>query len=405
MPLMFVNPAPRRRRPLHKAMRAGADRGSRSGEGAAENPYTEKSWMPRRRRRKPVAHKIVRRRKRKNPVARKTVRRRRRNPVAAKVVRRRKRRHARRNPMHRKARRVSVVRRARRNPRPTSARALSRARRSIRNKNKTGLAVAYKRKYKMRSNPRKTTPASLKRARASIRSSHKTPTGAAFMAKYRMRSNPSVGDVMALMKQVLPVAGALYGARAISSKVAPKIPMFDKIPAQYQGTAMAGLLLVGGHIATAKVAMLKQHRGSIMVGLGLNLMDALVSAFAPASVKGYFGLADSYGAGLSDYVQVGDYVSVGATPIDDDITLSDYIEVAGVQEELGLEEELGVEEELGGALDREYLGGVGRDSLLRNIPSVPMLAAAPERSFTREVRSAGPGYDKGDVLYTGIFAD
>lgn len=207
-------------------------------------------------------------------------------------------------------------------------------------------------------------------------------------------------------KQVLPVAFALYGARAVSSKLLTvNIPGFNSIPLQYQSPAMAGIVFVGAHFLTKKVRFLNKWRGGIMIGTGINLVDQVLSAIAPANVKQLFGLA-----GMGDYVEMGDYLSVGATPIDDDITLRDYVEV-GVEEELGLDEELGLEEELGalqtatgtGPLNRAYLGGVSRGSMLKQIPSSPMLAAVPERSFTRRVPQAGAGYDNAESVYGGIF--
>lgn len=218
-----------------------------------------------------------------------------------------------------------------------------------------------------------------------------------------MRSNPGMDTVKAFLGQVLPVAVSLYGARALSYKLAGRIPGVNRLPSQYQGTAVAGVVVAIAHVATKRVAPLKKWRWGIMLGTGLNLVDNVLSAFAPASVKAMFGLGDIYDNGLSEYVGVGEYMSVGATPIDDDLTLSDYVQIDGIEEELGVEEDLGLEEELGDSLSRAYLGGVSRDSLLKQIPSRNMLAPVPARSFTKEVRHAGPGYDEGDVLYTGIF--
>jgi hypothetical protein len=216
-----------------------------------------------------------------------------------------------------------------------------------------------------------------------------------------MRSNPS--GMMDLAMMILPIAGSLYGARALSFKLAGKVPGLNRLPAQFQGPAMAAVLVGAGHFATKHVGALKKHRSGVLIGTGLNLLDNLLSAFAPASVKAAFGLGDIYDSGLSDYVSVGEYAEVGATPINDDITLGDYMSVDGFPEDLGVEEELGLSEELGDSLSRQYLGGVSRGSMLKKIPEQPMLAAIPERSFTKEIRSAGPGYDKADVLYAGIF--
>jgi hypothetical protein len=258
-----------------------------------------------------------------------------------------------------------------------------------------------------RRNPRRTTQRSMLRARRSIRNRYKTPLARATKRRYRMRSNPGIkGGLKGLVdlgKQVLPVFIMYYGSKALARQLAPRLPGFDRIPAKAQGPVMAGLVTVGAHFAT-KTRFLKRWRFGIMMGAGLNLFDSVFAAIAPAQVKSLFGMGeyvsmgDIYDTGLSEYM------SVGATPIDDDITLSDYVEV-GVEEELGLEEELGVEEELGGtSLDRAYLGGVSRDSMLRHVPQQRLISPIPERSFTREVRRAGPGYDNADVLYGGIFA-
>ena len=230
----------------------------------------------------------------------------------------------------------------------------------------------------------------------------------------------TMGDIL---KMTLPIAASLYGARALSFKVAGKIPGFNKIPEQFQGTAMAGLLFLGSHFATKKVKPLQKFRGGIMIGTGLNLIDNVISAFAPANVKTMFGLSDNdiYGNGLSDYVEVGDYVEIGdVPPIDDDITLSDYVEVGQIEEELGMIEEelgLGVEEELGnlyaptgmGALpsdawQRPRLGGVSPNAMMRPIGRKRMEAAIPARSFTKKIPAASAQYDSPGGLYGGVFS-
>lgn len=249
------------------------------------------------------------------------------------------------------------------------------------------------------------------RARRSIRNRYKTSLAKATKRRYRMRSNPSfaggaggiVKGFMTVIKNAAPVAIALYGSRAASYKLAPKIPGFNSIPAQFQGTAMAAVMIGAGHLLTKHVKFLQKYRMGVMVGTGVNLFDNVLSAFAPPQVKSLFGLAgDMYSAGLGEYVSMGDYIEMGAQPIDDDITLNDYISV-GLEEELGVEEDLGLSEELGGSLDRAYLGGVSQDSMLRQVPTQQMLAPVPARSFTKVVGPAGPGYDKAGVLYGGIF--
>ena len=219
---------------------------------------------------------------------------------------------------------------------------------------------------------------------------------------------------MGAVRQAVPVALSLYGARALSFSLAPRIPGLDRLQfggRDFSGTAMAGIVLFGAHILTKRIAGLRKWRGGIMVGTALNFIDNLVSAVAPAEVKSMFGLGnDTLYAPVGEYVEIGEYIEIGdAPPIDDDITLSDYIEVGQVEEELGMiTEELGVEEDLGAlpsnAWQRPNLGGVMPSSMLKQIPQRQMLAPVPARSFTKKVPQAGPGYDKPGVLYTGIFS-
>lgn len=272
-----------------------------------------------------------------------------------------------------------------------------------------------RRRRKHRRNPRPTTQGSLLRARRAIRNRYKTPLARATRRRYRMRSNPSFGGglkgilsgFITVVKEAAPVAIALYGSRAASMQLAPRLPGFNRIPAAAQGPVMAGLMILGGHLLTKHVKFLGKYRMGVMVGTGVNLFDQVVSAVAPANVKSMFGLAgysDMYATGLGEYVSMGDYIEMGgAPPIDDDITLGEYVSM-GLDEDLGLSEELGVEEDLGGALDRSWLGGVSQDSMLRQVPTQRLIAPVPMRSFTKQIGAAGPGYDKADALYGGIFA-
>jgi hypothetical protein len=264
---------------------------------------------------------------------------------------------------------------------------------------------------------RPATQKSALRARRTIKQIKRrraTPLARATARKYRMRSNPN--GIMGVVKAAMPIAVSLYGARIVSGKLAGRIPGFNNIPAQFQGPAMAGIILLGSHFLTKKVKFFKKHRAGIMIGVSINLFDRVLMAFAPEDVKGMIGLgADGiYDEALGDYVTVGDYLTVGdAPPIDDDITLSDYVTVGqyeeelGVEEELGaIEEELGVEEELGAAdpLSRKYLGGVARGSMLKKVGHQRLIADVPARSFTKKVPPAAAGFDKPGVLYTGIFS-
>jgi len=252
---------------------------------------------------------------------------------------------------------------------------------------------------------RPSTHKSLMRARRSIRNRRKTSRARAYQRRYHMRSNPGMSDVMAMVKQIVPIAIGLYGGRAASSKLATaNIPGLNSIDAKYRGVAMSGVVLVGAHFLTKFIKPLQKWRGGVLIGAGINVLDQTLMAFMPdGDAKKLMGLGDIYDRALNDYVNVSDYLQVGATPIDDDITLRDYVSVGALQEELGVEEELGLEEELGGALDRAYLGGVSQGSLMKRVPTQPLLAPVPDRSFTKDVRHAGPGYDNSDVLYGGIF--
>lgn len=248
------------------------------------------------------------------------------------------------------------------------------------------------------------------RARRSIRNKYKTPLGKATKKRFRMRSNPQ--GFKEIVKITVPVVVSLYGSRALSTRLAPMVPGLNAIPAQFQGIAMAGVVMVGAHFATKKVRFLKKHRGGIMIGTTINLFDQAVMAFAPESVKQMVGVGEYVQVGgMGEYVQVGD-----APPIDDDITLaglSDYIEVGELESELGqveselgmLESELGVESDLGAdPLSKAYLGGTPRSSMLKPVPHQAMVAAVPKRSFTKQIPHAGAGYDNPDVLYGGIFS-
>ncbi len=210
----------------------------------------------------------------------------------------------------------------------------------------------------------------------------------------RYRRNPIGGDLMALLKEALPVVGGFYASRLLVGMVGPMIPGVSAL-----GTLSAPVLsaaaVIGGNWAAKRFA--PAHRSSINMGTAVQLIDSVVRAFAPASVKTMIG--------MSDYVQMGDYVAVGAVPpLRENFTLSDYIAVGGdgVEQELGLEEELGVEEELG-ATDG-YMGGLpGGARLLAPVPTQSFVTPIPARSFTKMIPAAGTSYDAQSDLYGGIF--
>lgn len=218
-----------------------------------------------------------------------------------------------------------------------------------------------------------------------------------------------------MMSWVLPAGASLYAARLISGRFAGQIPGIGMIPVEFRSPALAAGMVALGHYLTGKkspVKVLKKHRVPIMIGLGINLLDKAISAFAPASVKQMIGLS----GGMSDYVTVDDYVQIGATPIQDDITLADYVQVGqyegeGLEEDLGalqqdlgiLQQDLGVEMDLGGFSNR-HLGGVSRSSMAAPVGHKRYLAPVPTRSFTKPVPHFSDEFDAGDRVYTGIFA-
>jgi len=354
MPIMYVNPAPKRRRKVTKKKRTASRRknaAQRTGSVVAgKNPSTKRraaakkaarTRAAKKRMRSLAAKKAAATRRRRNP-ARKTARRRRKNPWSEKKTQKVTRRVAR---GHRKAAMKGWRRRKRKNPAPMS----------------------YKRRYN------------------------------------RRRRNPA--GIMDLVMQVVPVAGSLYGSRLLTGMVSDRLTM---IPETFRKPAVAGGILIAGHFATQKVVALRKYRAGVMVGLGINLLDKFISAFAPESLKGMLGVSDYgtdiYGPALSEYV------TVGATPIEDDITLADYVAVddyvaiGEFEAELGqIEADLGMEMDLGDFADRK-LGGVARSSMQAPIGSKRYLAPVPTRSFTKVVPPIGQDYDKSDLLYTGIFA-
>lgn len=206
---------------------------------------------------------------------------------------------------------------------------------------------------------------------------------------------------MDLAKQAIPVLLGLYGARLIANKIGPRLPGISALGALAAPVAAVGTV-IGVNFLTKKVGALAKYRTGLLLGSALAALDSLVTAFAPASVKTMLGVGDIYDQAMGEYVAVGDYIQmggveeelgdyiqVGADPIDDDIAMS------GVEEELG-----GVEEELG----NDLLGGVSQGSLMKQVPQRRFLEPVPARSFTKNVRTAGQGYDNPNTLYQGIFA-
>ncbi len=221
----------------------------------------------------------------------------------------------------------------------------------------------------------------------------------------RYRRNPGIPGggavqmVIGLAKRALPVLAGWMGARIVISKIAPRIPLIDRL-GTLQAPVMAAALPVAYHYLSKKVSILNKYKSEVMLGMGINFVQTLISTFAPASVKAALGMGGMYDAmQMGEYVGLSDYLMTGQAPIDDDIALSDYITV-GAEEELGsdgLQQELGLEQELGD------IGGVSQSSMMAPVPTRGFLGPIPTRSFTRQVPGAGVGFDNAGTLYTGIF--
>lgn len=206
-----------------------------------------------------------------------------------------------------------------------------------------------------------------------------------------------------LAKRAAPVLIGLYGARLLVSKLGPKIPGVSAL-GTFQGPALAiGTVLLTSY-ATKKVGALAKYRSEILLGTGLAALDALISAFAPASVKSMIGVGDVYDRALGEYVQMGEYIEnvAGARPVNDG--MGEYVQLTGAEEELGLDEELGLEEELGLGDQGSYGEGVTHQDNLHAIPSQPYLTPVPQRSYVKPIGPASTMQDNPRSYYTGIFA-
>lgn len=315
-------------------------------------------------RRNPVKHvRKVRRRRRRNPSHRRKL-----YGAALKAHRKAMRRGKKRsNPR----RRVHHRRRYRRNPAGdvSASMALSeKAGRRSRRKGKrrhTGLKAA-------------------KRARRTIRyqARRKRGPGYSYIKKHRMRANPLMGDLMAVGKAVIPVAASLYLTRFVTKNYGGSIPGLSSL-GNFAQPALAAAFLVAAHFATDKVGFLKKHRAGIMIGVGINLVDSLFRALAPASVLTQVG--------LSDYIQIGPGAGIG-----------EYI-TTGLETDMGEYIEVGAEEDLG-ALQEELGDAAAQPAMTAPVPQTAMVATVPNQSYTRTVNRPGPGFDKRDTVYTGLFA-
>lgn len=325
---------------------------------------------------------------------RRTTTRRKRNAAPKRRRRATTRRRRRRNPAPiARRRRRTVRRRRRRNPSQTRGLvALSKGRRAYHNRKRKGRGLTrhYVKKHNI-----------------------------------RMKNNPA--SMMDAVKMALPIAASLYGGKFLTTKLVGVMPEAMRSSLRDVGgfnmqKPVAALAVFGaGFYGTKKLkGKAGKMRPSIVLGLGINVVDAFVCTFAPGDVCGTLGVkseetsadADAPSA-ASDYVQVGEYMGIGnVPPIDDDITLADYVEIGdleadlgALESELGLSAELGAEEDLGrvGGFANRHLGGVHRNEMLKQIPSARMTAPVPARSFVGKVPHAGQGFDADSRLYTGIF--
>jgi hypothetical protein len=306
-------------------------------------------------------------------------RKRRRNPAATMNPRRKRRRARRHNPGHAVRRRRHRARR--RNPV------------SYRGPRRGG-------RYARRSSPLR-------------RKHHRGPRrGGLYRKRIRNPFGPMVGGMVEVMKQALPMAASLYGARFIINKFGPSVPGVNQLGTTWTKPVLSGALLGAGMLFTGagKLGFLRKWRFGILAGLGINVIDSVVSALAPPDIKAMVGLA-----GMGEYMTLsgyppissgmGEYVQFGTNQ-----EMGDYIEV-GTEEDLGaLQSELGLESELGddpatvvpSTMGTPLMGGAG--SMIQAVPTTAMVAAVPGRSFTSEVQPASAQYDKQDRLATGIFA-
>lgn len=287
-----------------------------------------------------------------------------------------------------------------------------RRRRAAKRYAQTRMRQGAKRHYRRTKKGRRMTKAggrgvrSLVRARRTIKYQKRYGSGRAkhYMSRYKMRSNPSFKDVLNTMKQAVPVVASLYATRLLLNQpFVQKIPGIDKL-----GKHATPLLAVGAvalaHFAT-RTKFLSKWRGGILLGTGLNAVDTLIRAYAPANVQSMMGLQP-----LSDYIQLGDvydealgdYVNLSAEE-----DLGDYVQMGddGLESEMGmLESEMG---DTGTASQLQIGTGIGQRAgagMLRPVPARSMVKAVPERGFVKEVPDVTEAYDDARVLYKGIFS-
>lgn len=202
------------------------------------------------------------------------------------------------------------------------------------------------------------------------------------------------------MKVAIPIAMSMYGTKVVSRKLVPMIPGVSYL-GKHAAPIGAGLMLIGASFVTKKVTVLRKHRQNILVGVGLNLLDVVLSAYVPDEIKAGLGFgvkakpgkaSASEQSAMGEYVQMGEYIDVSGYESE----MGEYIDI-GAEEELGVYEELG-EENIGTGI------GTQNAAMLRAVPSQAMVAPIPTRSFVKQVSGVGAGYDSMANLYTGSFA-
>jgi hypothetical protein len=439
MGIMYVNPARRGKKRFRVSGRAKVGRSKARRSKKRRMPAGLAAYWKKRRSkksgRKNPARKKARRgglkKKRKAPaMARRKKRRARRGKKRVKRKSRRKgrkrgrggkrrvkRRKARRNPAKRRRKgRRGKRRTKRRSKRKGRKRAKRRSpRRKKRRTSKSARARRLVKQYRahikrggtiIMPNPRRR-----RRKRRSTRRRSRRRGRRRAVRRYRRNPGSSWGGgvkgmfrgILGLAKKAAPVLIGFYATRLLVSKLGPRVPGLDRL-GMFQGPVLA----IGGvavtHFATRRGPLAK-YRASALLGAGLNMIDALISAFAPASVKAMIGVGDVYDRALGEYLNAG-----GGAPAEDPslamgeyVQMGEYVAVGGVEEELGVDEELGgVEEELG---DQGSWGeGVSQGAMLRPVERQAMLAPVPTRSYTRGVDNANAAWNQPRDFYQGIFA-
>lgn len=196
-----------------------------------------------------------------------------------------------------------------------------------------------------------------------------------------------------LAKRAVPIVLATIGAKAITSRIGPRIPMLDRL-GTFQGPVLSILTVLGLNFATKKISFLAKHRDAILMGSAIAALHEVISTFAPASVKGMLGMGDTYTQALADYVATNDYEQVADG-------MSDYVATGDMEQEMGLDQELGFTQEMGDTYGQGGLGGAR--ALLAPVPSQRFLAPVPSHSFTAPVPEVTDEYDNPRNLFTGIF--